>query len=368
MKNMTGMGFVGSVVFSLVCGCASVTPPLNNKAEASPNSVLISTNAPLQMSVELVDGSRIIGTPHIKGVTLQTGYAKVDLPLKEIRTIRMNPDHETAIIELQKGDKLTGVLTLAPIRLATVFGKATIGVEHVARISIRSGVSAAALVLYYSFDRNEGDIVTDLSGNGNDGKVNQARWVAQGKVGGAYDFSGNDSAWVSFDPKFLEGSRAMSVSAWFKSYGDPGDWEQIIGCSTEEDNVQTPVSFLWFNRTGLGNNAHTRLLLTQDTGRRESVAIIPSKPTPFFRDGTWHHVVLTWDGTSATYYIDGVPDAKKATGAGTLAYASDRRSLIGNGWAFGRASHNFNGLIDEVMIFNRALQESEVREIHDLQK
>ncbi len=368
MKSKVRISFFGSVVLSCVCGCASITPSLDSKAGASSNPVLMSTNAPLCVVIDLVDGSRIIGTPRIKGVTLQTTYAKVDLPLTQIRTIRMNPDHETALVELKKGDKLTGVITLAPIQLATVFGKATVGIEHVARISIRTGVSREGLVLYYSFDQDEGEIVTDQSSNGNGGKVTRAKWMPQGKVGGAYDFSGNESACVSFDPKFLEGSRAMSVSVWFKSYGDPGDWEQIIGCSTEEDNVQTPVSFLWFNRTGLGNNAHTRLLMHKDSGYRESVAIVPSKSTPFFRDGNWHHVVLTWDGTNATYYIDGVLDAKKATGEGMLAYAIDRRSLIGNGWAFGRASHNFNGLIDEVMIFNRALQESEVREIHDSQK
>jgi len=323
---------------------------------------------PVRLVLDLVDGSHIIGTPSIEVVSVQTAYAKLDVPLTKILAIRINPDHETAAIDLQNGDKLTGVITLAPLQLTTVFGQVSIGVEYVARISVRRGGAAAALVLHYSFDKNEGDIVTDQSGSGNDGKVHQAKWTAQGKVGGAYDFSGNDSANVSFDPKALAGSRAVTVAAWFKSYGDPGDWEEIIGCSTEEGNVQTPVKFLWFNKTGLGNNPHTFLLINKDSGGRESCAIGPIKTTPYFHDGNWHHVVLTWDGATATNYVDGAYDTRQVTGAGALAYTGDRRSLIGNGWAFGKATHNFNGLIDEVRIYTRALPESEVREIYESQK
>ena len=86
--------------------------------------------------------------------------------------------------------------------------------------------------------------------------------------------------------------------------------------------------------------------------------------------------VASGDGTSSFTGLarlcrqlsDGAYDNRQVTGAGALAYTGDRRSLIGNGWAFGKATHNFNGLIDEVRIYTRALPESEVREIYESQK
>jgi hypothetical protein len=332
------------------------------------------SNATLTVILDLTDGSRVIGTPGVETVAVQTPYAKMNVPLKQIRTITMGEDHETAAISLQNGDRLNGVITLVPITLETVFGKVAISSEHIRVLSVRATGGALSeslrkgLVLYYSFDRDEGGKVTDLSAGGNHGTVTGAKFSSAGKNGGAYDFSGNEGASVSFDPKALAGSRAVTVSAWFKSFGDSGDWEEIIGCSTEEGNVQTPVCFLWFSKTGLGDNTHSRVLIDKDAGGRESFAIAPTKPASFFRDGRWHHVALTWNGTQATYYIDGARDASQPTSAGTLAYVGDRRSLIGNGWAFEQVTHNFNGLIDEVMIYNRVLTDDELRTLHGPRK
>lgn len=68
----------------------------------------------------------------------------------------------------------------------------------------------------------------------------------------------------------------------------------------------------------------------------------------------WHHVTGTWDGTSAKIYLDGNLDNTAATS--TLA-ASSQALQIGR-WAGGDG--DFDGYIDDIRIYNRALDGSEV--------
>lgn len=85
----------------------------------------------VRLALDLVDGSHIIGTPGIEAVPVQTSYAKMDVPLKFIQTIKLDEDHQAAALDLQNGDKLKGIITLAPIKLDTVFGTVSVAVEHI---------------------------------------------------------------------------------------------------------------------------------------------------------------------------------------------------------------------------------------------
>lgn len=89
------------------------------------------TSQQMRLELDLVDGSHIIGVPKIESVPVQTSYARMDVPLKQLINIKMGDDHETASIDLRNGDKIKGVISLAPIKLKTVFGKVFIGIEHI---------------------------------------------------------------------------------------------------------------------------------------------------------------------------------------------------------------------------------------------
>ena len=90
----------------------------------------------LTLALDLDDGSHVIGVPDIESVPIQTSYAKMDIQLKQILTIRIEEDHEMASIDLRNGDKLKGVITLEPIKLETIFGKVKIGVEHIRELRV----------------------------------------------------------------------------------------------------------------------------------------------------------------------------------------------------------------------------------------
>jgi hypothetical protein len=76
----------------------------------------------LRLSLDLVDGSHIIGVPSIKSVPVRTPYAKMDIALKQIANIKIDGDNETASFELQNGDTISGILGITHLQLDAVFG------------------------------------------------------------------------------------------------------------------------------------------------------------------------------------------------------------------------------------------------------
>jgi len=76
---------------------------------------------------------------------------------------------------------------------------------------------------------------------------------------------------------------------------------------------------------------------------------------------SWHHIALTWDGTSYEYYFDGSSVA--TTGTSSI-------GVSGTGFFLGKradgvASTEFKGTLDEVAIFNTALSASKIQQIYD---
>ena len=83
-------------------------------------------------------------------------------------------------------------------------------------------------------------------------------------------------------------------------------------------------------------------------------------------DDKWHHLVATFDGKEKRIYVDGELDEKIAAPAKVIGAGQARYGFIGIGSeaaAFDAATGPtwaFNGLIDEFLLFHRALSEKEV--------
>ena len=86
-------------------------------AQAAETNLAARESATLQLSMDLSDGSRVIGTPVIESVPVETSYAKMNVPLKQIQTLKIGEDHETVTLDLRNGDKLRGVITLSLIHI-----------------------------------------------------------------------------------------------------------------------------------------------------------------------------------------------------------------------------------------------------------
>ena len=90
----------------------------------------------LQTSLDLVDGSRLIGHCRIPSVPLQMPFAEVDIPTEQVVRIDLGRNERTASARLRNGDRLSGVLGLKSVELTAIFGEISVKIEHVRTISI----------------------------------------------------------------------------------------------------------------------------------------------------------------------------------------------------------------------------------------
>jgi len=111
------------------------------------------TNPPpneMRLEVDLVDGSRVIGTPKIESVSVRTAYAKMDIPLKHIERVNLEDDHETASLDLRNGDKIKGALDVGAVALTTLFGHVSVGIPLVRSIQVCQGGPPSSSLVFWN--------------------------------------------------------------------------------------------------------------------------------------------------------------------------------------------------------------------------
>ena len=85
--------------------------------------------------------------------------------------------------------------------------------------------------------------------------------------------------------------------------------------------------------------------------------------TGLVNDCDWHHVAFTYNSSGMNIYIDG-SSISTSVDVTPLTTATDN-FLIGARRISGTLSKYFNGSIDEVAIFNKALSASKIQQIYD---
>lgn len=203
------------------------------------------------------------------------------------------------------------------------------------------------LVAYLRFDEGVGATATDSSGNGNTGiLVNGPTWTT-GKTGQAAQFDGIDD-YVSV-PFILNPSTAnFTAAAWVYATGeDTTRTENII--LVQEDG--TGIGRAWLARTA--STASTPNKLFTFLGGTALVS------TSNLTLNNWYHVVVTVNGAETKLYLNGTQEAWATTtqnnADGTMRVASHKTGVSGEKW---------QGRIDEVRIYSRALSASEVQALY----
>ncbi len=229
-------------------------------------------------------------------------------------------------------------------------------------VGAQQGVSAfinwnSSLVAYYKFDDGSGSNATDSSGNSLHGNItnltSDALWVP-GVRGRALSFDGQSNyVNISFGQK-MNLTNAVTVEFWF--YGiAPGNFSTIF--LSKGNYTKSATASFWF---GYQNDSDLNFFVN-------NVSLAPTAWTGavHISERTWVHVAGVYNGSNASLFINGV-------------YAnSSRRSLApinmtGESLYLGRAyfatpnsdygygSWRFNGSLDELRIWNRALSPEEV--------
>ncbi|MBN1509405.1 MAG: discoidin domain-containing protein [Sedimentisphaerales bacterium] len=200
------------------------------------------------------------------------------------------------------------------------------------------------LVASYAFENN----LDDGSGNDHAGTaVGDPKYV-QGPAGygTALEFDGTGAQYVTmgtFNPSQATGQ--LTVSLWGKWNGLNGQFQGLIA---KRDSY-------------LANDMMWHFETQQDTGvirlGREGTAQVSSEAMTV---GQWEHWAFTFNGSQAIIYRNAQPIASGAFSFGTDVDAGlyvGATSLTDTG----AASNPFNGALDEIRLYNRALSPFEIR-------
>lgn len=206
------------------------------------------------------------------------------------------------------------------------------------------------LVLYLPFDKpDDNGLVHDESGAGNDGRVFGAQWVSAGKFGGAYHFSiTNLTDRIVVPNSDILNPDYITLSVWIKAADRDGFWNRIM----DKDWRNAYCFDLGGDDNGKG--ARGKLQFEISAGYLSGDRALD--------DGQWHHVAATYDGRTLRSYVDGVEKSRPAKRPGPLK-KSGWDLCIGNSLVdYGTGEFlAFDGLIDEVRIYNRALSGTEIK-------
>jgi uncharacterized repeat protein (TIGR01451 family) len=202
-----------------------------------------------------------------------------------------------------------------------------------------TGALPSGLVGAYSFDEGLGTTAGDGSGNGNTGTLSGATWTTAGKYGNALSFNGTSSRLTIADASSLDLTNAMTLEAWVQPSVTLSGWRSIV--TKDVDRYYLMASSNPQNRPAVGGTFGTT---NQNVFGTASLAV-----------NTWIHVAATYERTTIRLYVNGV---QVASGAQTAAISTSNSALTIGADSYGEY---FNGLIDEVRIYNRALTAAEIQ-------
>jgi hypothetical protein len=308
-----------------------------------------------------------MGAAPASSVKVSTPYADVELPMSQTVSMRFTGTNGAVVAKMRNGDIVSGQAALRSFRVDAVIGAVDIPVAALRRIEVRLGLAnlpaalAKSLVLHYSFDSDEGEMVMDRSPMGNHGRaVGRPAFTPDGRVGGAIVLDGVDDCIDAGNAESLRLGSNFTLASWVRidSLVVPGG--AVMGRSSNPEQDGRAIE-MYVNGDGslCGYFWQEGNQFFSGTGRRGSVTV-----------REWHHVVMQHDASlgehQMRFYVDGA--VHKATfgyetvsSVPTVRWTSEPVRV----GSFRSGCHQFKGLLDEVMIFNRVLTADEVKALYD---
>jgi hypothetical protein len=219
----------------------------------------------------------------------------------------------------------------------------------IAAVTASPALATTAPVGVWTFDEGSGTSVADSSGNGDNGVLSGGVSWVPGVSGTALSFDGTGQVKVS-DKTALEPQSAVTVSAWVRQNGSPGDFRYVLAKGA---NNCIAASYGLYS----GPNGGLQFYVSQ--GRGSVYAHSPDAGNRVW-DGKWHLLVGTYDGNTVQLYVDGAQVGSGTAWSGPLEYLLPNSNDFYIGNYPGCSDHEFVGAIDDVMVWNRALSSGEI--------
>ncbi len=212
-----------------------------------------------------------------------------------------------------------------------------------------SQIPTEGLVAYYPFNGN----ANDESGNGNNGSTNEGvTWVAdrKGNLNSACYFNGTN-AYINIpnSTSIQLPSNQLTFSLWFKCIATP---DIVVPFFTKNNSTTelpqytfhlNPIDVIRFGITDTSNNLQW---------------IDNSYP---FQLNQWYFIAVSWDGNTAKIFVN---NTLISTHSFNVQMKSDTHPLeIGRDT--GGLIEYYQGVMDEIRIYNRSLSEEEIQELYN---
>jgi hypothetical protein len=215
------------------------------------------------------------------------------------------------------------------------------------------------LVAYWPFEGN----AEDASGNGHHGTIFGDITFPDGLLGQAASLDGDDDhIIVGESTDFDFSTTPFTFSAWINLYldGQTGsDHDCILSVGSADYQAISFARYTkgnWTHPAGLEGKAAS----CQSVDAAGWTCINTSQVVP--DDLDWHHLALTRDGSTLKIYVDGLLDNSESLSEEIV--LNNFEPKIGTHYSLLNDDYDFNGLLDDLRIYDRALTDAEIRTLY----
>jgi hypothetical protein len=201
----------------------------------------------------------------------------------------------------------------------------------------------AGMVGWWKFDETKGEIAKDSSSGNHEGKLQgDAKWT-KGKIDGAIELDGSGDYVQIAEESAFDITGQITIACWVNIHSMANEWMAIV---TKGDNSWRLSTVQNQRKFHASVNDWQTFRISGNTG------VSANK---------WHHVATVYDGKKMCIYVDGELDVCQPWTGGIA--RNDYDVLIGeNAQEKGRY---FDGLIDDVQIYNYALKEADITALYN---
>ncbi len=244
--------------------------------------------------------------------------------------------------------KIIGVSVIALFMLMTVMSAVVLFATPAGAGS--GGSCPSGIISYWKLDDGAGTTAIDSCGTNNGTLMNGPAWTI-GRVNGALDFEEISSQYVEIpDDPSLDITDAITVEAWVKLESKTGNNMKIV-----QKEVDGGHSNPWQVYALLLEGGADAFGFHISDGTSGSLQTVTGTTNPIL--GMWYHVVGTYDGSGPTLkiYVNGVEENSNTPSISSLGTTDEPLRIGKDGGA-----EYWDGLIDEVAIYNEALSDLEI--------
>lgn len=222
-------------------------------------------------------------------------------------------------------------------------------------------ILTSGLVGYWTFDGADtswtANTTVDKSTSGNTGTMTNMSTTSSpaiGKIGQGFNFDGVNDYVNAGNGNSLNIVGNITISAWVK-FDNTNDVDIIVS----RDNGGPGDATAWSYEFGREITTNKLFLYSDGSGGEYQSVNSSSSIT----DTSWHHIAVTKNGSVVTFFIDGALDNSATM---TQTFPSTSHSLHIGTENYSATTEKFDGLIDDVRVYNRALSAAEIKILYNM--